>query len=174
MKLKAIEEDLYKKGVFGRFVAHLRVIEFQKRDLPHAHILIILDERDRINTAEQVVSAGLPPHPSSIFDDDEGNQRARRDQLKKLRDTVCKWMIHGPCGGEKPKAPCMYNNNGDQTTICSKNFPKQLEDDTFTDQSKSYVRYRRRAPGNGEHEALVNDRHVTNAWVVPYSPYLAL
>ena len=34
------------------------------------------------------------------------------------------------------------------------------------------MRYRRRAPGNGEHEALVNDRHVTNAWVVPYSPYL--
>ena len=52
MKLKAIEEDLYKKGIFGRCVAHLRVIEFQKRGLPHAHILIILDERDRINTAE--------------------------------------------------------------------------------------------------------------------------
>ena len=118
MKLKAVEEDLYKKGIFGRCVAHLRVIEFQKRELPHAHILIILDERDRINTVEQVdsiVSSELPPHPTSILDEDEDKQRARRDQVKRLRDIVCKWMIHGPCGEEKPKAPCIYDNNGDLT-----------------------------------------------------------
>ena len=55
-----------------------------------------------------------------------------------------------------------------------KKFPKQYEEETFIDQSNSYVRYRRRHPGNGEHEAYVNDRHLTNEWIVPYSPYLAL
>ena len=120
------------------------------------------------------MSAELPPHPSSIFDDDDDKQKAKRDQVKRLRDIVCKWMVHGPCGVEKPKAPCMYNNNGDLTTQCSKKFPKQNVEETLIDQSNSYVNCRRRCPGNGEHEAFVNDRHLTNASIVPYSPYLAL
>ena len=44
-----------KKGIFGRVVAFMWVIEFQKRGLPHAHILIILAATDRITTAEQVM-----------------------------------------------------------------------------------------------------------------------
>ena len=31
LKLQAIEEDLYKGGIFGSSVAQMRVIEFQKR-----------------------------------------------------------------------------------------------------------------------------------------------
>ena len=37
MKLKILEDDIIKNGIFGRRVAHLRVIEFQKRGLPYAH-----------------------------------------------------------------------------------------------------------------------------------------
>ena len=43
MKLNAVLDDVYKKGIFGRVVANIHVIEFQKRGLPHAHILIILE-----------------------------------------------------------------------------------------------------------------------------------
>ena len=66
------------------------------------------------------MSAELPPHPSSILDDDDVKQIAKRDQVKSLRDIVCKWMVRGPCSGEKPDAACMHNNNGDLTTQCSK------------------------------------------------------
>ena len=37
-KLEAIEEDISKNDVFGKVKARVRVIEFQKRGLPHAHM----------------------------------------------------------------------------------------------------------------------------------------
>ena len=42
MKLKAILNDILKEKIFGKVLAYLYTIEFQKRGLPHAHILIIL------------------------------------------------------------------------------------------------------------------------------------
>jgi hypothetical protein len=42
MKLSVLMKDLMKDEVFGPTVAQIHVIEFQKRGLPHAHILIIL------------------------------------------------------------------------------------------------------------------------------------
>ena len=47
LRLKQFLLDL--KTFFGRAVAHISVIEFQKRGLPHAHILIIVEEKP--NTA---------------------------------------------------------------------------------------------------------------------------
>jgi hypothetical protein len=41
-KLKSLMEDIKKNQIFGVPVAFVYVIEFQKRGLPHAHILIIL------------------------------------------------------------------------------------------------------------------------------------
>ncbi|KAJ8453935.1 hypothetical protein ONZ45_g19505 [Pleurotus djamor] len=45
LKKKAIIEDIYKHGIFGHAVAYVYVIEFQKRGLPHAHILITRPKR---------------------------------------------------------------------------------------------------------------------------------
>ena len=38
LKLDALLTEMYTDGIFGRVVAHLHVIEFQKRGLPHAHV----------------------------------------------------------------------------------------------------------------------------------------
>ncbi|GBO03346.1 hypothetical protein AVEN_171029-1 [Araneus ventricosus] len=43
MKLKELLEDICKHGIFGTVLAYIYVIEFQKRGLPHAHILLTLD-----------------------------------------------------------------------------------------------------------------------------------
>src|SRR5437879_11052764 len=40
LKLNELLLDLTKRNFFGRTVASIYVIEFQKRSLPHAHILI--------------------------------------------------------------------------------------------------------------------------------------
>jgi hypothetical protein len=43
LKLDALLKDI-KDGVLGNVIAKIWVIEFQKKGLPHAHILLILDE----------------------------------------------------------------------------------------------------------------------------------
>ena len=53
-KLNQIMDDLYKYGVLGRAVAKLYVVEFQKRGLPHAHILIFLHSEDQPRAPEDV------------------------------------------------------------------------------------------------------------------------
>ena len=54
IKLKALIDDIVKNKYFGKVNAHIYVVEWQKRGLPHAHILICPDENDKITTPEQV------------------------------------------------------------------------------------------------------------------------
>jgi hypothetical protein len=52
-----------KNGVFGRHLGHVYTIEYQKRGLPHLHLLLFLHPDDKFITPEQVdevVSAELP------------------------------------------------------------------------------------------------------------------
>ena len=37
-----------------------------------------------------------------------------------LHSLVTEFMMHGPCGADNPKCPCMIDNK------CSKNFPKKI------------------------------------------------
>ena len=63
--------DLTVGGCFGQVVAFLYCVEFQKRGLPHVHILIILANQDRTLTPELVddlVTAELPPSPDEVDD----------------------------------------------------------------------------------------------------------
>ena len=97
-------------------------------------MLIILQQRHAIQTAEQVdeiVSAEIPPHPTTIFDDDPDIQAQKRQQAERLYSTVLKSMTHGPCGNKKPTAPCMYNNQGEITEVCHKSFPREYVKDTI-------------------------------------------
>jgi Helitron helicase-like domain at N-terminus len=62
IKLKALMEDLTVNHVLGRCTAFVYTVEFQKRGLLHAHILIVLEndykfKPERINV---VVSAEIP------------------------------------------------------------------------------------------------------------------
>uniref|UniRef100_A0A8C5PGY6 ATP-dependent DNA helicase n=1 Tax=Leptobrachium leishanense TaxID=445787 RepID=A0A8C5PGY6_9ANUR len=47
LKLKELLHDITDKHVLGKPVAKIHVIEFQKRGLPHAHILLILSPQDK-------------------------------------------------------------------------------------------------------------------------------
>ena len=48
LKLYQLLKDLAKKEFFGFVFGILNVVEFQKRGLPHCHILLILHEHDRL------------------------------------------------------------------------------------------------------------------------------
>jgi hypothetical protein len=62
-KLEDLKDLLFKRKLFGEVVAHVHVIEFQKRGLPHAHFLIILKSNCKITNPDQydkIISAEIP------------------------------------------------------------------------------------------------------------------
>ncbi|KAG3254870.1 hypothetical protein PI124_g534 [Phytophthora idaei] len=67
MKLKAILEDITTNRVFGDMQAYVYVIEFQKRCLPHAHVLVILkgELKHRTSANYDRFVGGRPPDPGS-------------------------------------------------------------------------------------------------------------
>lgn len=106
-------------------------IEFQKRGLPHAHIVVWLAESDRCHSTEDIdflVSAEIPNK-----DDDPLGFEA-----------VTSFMIHGPCGTVNPNCACMIDVNGQKR--CSKFFPKEFAMQTTIDQN-GYPIYKRRDDG---------------------------
>ena len=65
-------QDLKTGHALGKAVAYMHVIEFQKRGLPHVHILIIVANEDRPVTAgdiDDIICAELPPDPETLPND---------------------------------------------------------------------------------------------------------
>ena len=54
LKKDHLMKDIKSGNVYGKVPAFLWVIEFQKRGLPHSHILIILDEEDRLTNSSDI------------------------------------------------------------------------------------------------------------------------
>uniref|UniRef100_A0A6N2LP42 ATP-dependent DNA helicase n=1 Tax=Salix viminalis TaxID=40686 RepID=A0A6N2LP42_SALVM len=82
---------------FGETIADVHSIEFQKRGLPHTHILVWLASKFKFRTSadiDSIVSAEIPDK--------------NIDPL--CHDIVSKFMLHGPCGVAKPGAQCMSGN----------------------------------------------------------------
>ena len=131
--------------------AVVHAIEFQKRGLPHAHMLIFLSTEDKIHDAQSidaVISAEIPDP---------------------LLDPLCyqvveKFMFHGPCGAACPKSPCTVDGK------CTKHFPKKFCPETCVD-GDGFPRYKRRQ--NGRWIAKDNVK-LDNRFVVPYNRYLLL
>ncbi|XP_057297645.1 uncharacterized protein LOC130628679 [Hydractinia symbiolongicarpus] len=137
-------------GVLGKTIAHVYVLEFQKRGLPHCHLLIHLDPNDKLRDAydiDSVISAGIP------------NQQ----EHPKLFEIVRSCMIHGPCGYLNPNSRFMEHG------VCTKSFPKNFLASTVAE-INGYPLYRHR--NNGIH-INVNNVDIDNRWIVPYNPWLS-
>lgn len=101
IKLKELLNDLTQRKFFGKAVAFVYVVEFQKRGLPHAHILIILDSADKPHTAADIDSMVCAEIPCQTTDPE-------------LYETIILFMLHGPCGTANLTAPCMVNGKYDK------------------------------------------------------------
>jgi hypothetical protein len=84
LKLDALLKDI-KAGVLGNVIAKIWVIEFQKRGLPHVHILLILDEASKLHTTEDYDLMVLAEIPNPI-------------RHLKAYETITSCIVHGPCG----------------------------------------------------------------------------
>ena len=166
-KKDQLMQDLKSGHALGKVVAHMNVIEFQKRGLPHVHILIILANSDRLMSPDFVdsaVCAELPPDPEAARTETERSQRLR------LQSIISVNMIHGPCGKANPGSPCMENGK------CTKKFPKEFQKKTVVDIDNNYATYQRRAPKDGGRAMICSKTKniIDNRWVVPYNPLLSL
>jgi hypothetical protein len=157
-KLTKLIHIITKSSIFGDARCWMYSIEWQKRGLPHAHILIWLKEKIHSADIDKIISAELP-------NPEEDNT---------LYQVVIKNMIHGPCGNLSKNSPCMVDGK------CSKKYPRHLLQETQTGED-GYPLYRRRKPGDGGFTAKINIRgysgaheiEIDNRWVVPYNPLLA-
>ncbi|WOH11486.1 hypothetical protein DCAR_0830973 [Daucus carota subsp. sativus] len=151
LKLDQLMGLIKKKHFFGRCIGLMHVIEFQKRGLPHAHMLVWLDDKDKPKTAEQIdklVSAEIP---------DENEDSIGYHAVKN-------YMIHGPCGKDTSYSACMVNGR------CGRHFPKRYNGVTCFDES-GFPIYRRRNTGRTvRRKGVILD----NKFVVPYNRELLL
>ena len=151
LKRKALMEEIEKNNVFGKKVAHVFTIEFQKRGLPHMHLLIFLEGPDKIKTSAQLNKVVCAKFPNA-FEDPE------------LYETVRFCMVHGPCGARNSNAPCIEGGK------CTKGYPKEFAEETTMDQD-GYPVYRRR--NDGRKHKVRGGLEVDNRDVVPYNEYLS-
>ena len=152
LKMRALLDELLVQKVLGRPLAYTWVVEFQKRGLPHLHLLLIVHPEDKPRTPEdidRVISAELPD-PSNL------------DQ-RELLELVLGCMVHGPCGARNIRAPCCAEGS------CAKGFPKQFAEQTILQES-GYPVYRRRESSG---QCVKGDHPVDARDVVPYNPYLS-
>ena len=170
LKKDQLLKDIVVGQIFGKVVAFLWVIEFQKRGLPHAHILVILKEDDRPTEDKDIddmISAQLPPDPELY----PVNSKERK-QASRLQDIVLKNMVHGPCGELNPASPCMQDGR------CTKGYPKPFNSKTLIRSETTYPEYKRLDPAEGGRTIVLNTKSrqfiIDNKWIVPYSPFLSL
>lgn len=155
-KWRAVMQDI-DDGCLGPRVAKVWVVEYQKRGLPHAHLLLWLGNKDTFLTPEgmeEIISAELPDSESD----------------PELHTAVTTMMLHGPCGEFFDSAPCMRKNRRHEMK-CSKRFPYDFAPQTVIANQGKPIYRRRQGP---TFMKKVGDRNIvyTNQWVVPYNPYL--
>jgi hypothetical protein len=159
LKLKEKLKDLKKRQIFGKVLAYTYVVEFQKRGLPHAHILLILDKLSKIHDPEDVDDCVWAEIPDP-------------EKYPRLWETVTSRMVHGPCGALNMNCSCMGEKKGQKGKIvCTKDYPKKFKENTEMG-NDSYALYRRRDNGRSfeTEKGVVMD----NRWIVPYNAYLCL
>ncbi|CAL0299188.1 unnamed protein product [Lupinus luteus] len=87
-KFEQLRADVIDKGVLGNVKSYMYVTEFQKRGLPHVHMLLILENNDKLCSPEEydeIVRVEIPHY----------------EEEPQLHHAVLKHMIHGPYGPDR-------------------------------------------------------------------------
>jgi hypothetical protein len=145
IKLNILIDDIKKKNFFGPINAVVYTIEFKKRGLPHAHIIIWLKKERPWNAAmvDTFISAQLPAPTSDPIG----------------YEVVSNFMVHDPCGPHVSYSLCMADRK------CSKFYPKQFCGKT-TILENSFAQYARLDNGLVAHKNRID---VDNRFIVPHN-----
>jgi hypothetical protein len=147
-KLKELVRQIGKMGRFGKFISYVSTIEFQKRGLPHLHLMVTLKVSDCPTTPEDIdllVTAEFPNPMTKPL----------------LRRLVVELNLHGPCNGR-----LCWQKGG-----CNKGFPKPYAEKTANVEGAYIPIYKCR--NNGQ-TVIINGITFDNRLVVPYNNFLTL
>ncbi|KAJ5751269.1 hypothetical protein N7533_008297 [Penicillium manginii] len=160
LKKKDLLLQLCRKGIFGPSTGRFWTIEYQKRSLPHCHLLLFLENSDQFHNPSMIDEVVCAELPDPVVD----------PELSKI---VRDYMVH-MCG-EGLQAPCTSSDTATGERTCSKRFPKPLTSETIPNEH-GYPQYRRRDIPDMAFTKHVKGREVTvdNSRVVPYNPYLTI
>ena len=151
LKRKSLMNAILKEGIFGPCVGHVYAIEFQKRGLPHMHLLLFLKGEYKLISPDVVDSIICAHWPNP-------------ESQPRLFEAVKKFMVHGPCGALDPHAPCMRDGK------CIHGYPKPFQQFTTMDH-EGYPHYAR--PDDG-HSYDVRRFMLDNRWIIPFNPFSLL
>jgi len=111
MKLQELLKDLCEKHCFGKVIAYIYTIEFQKHGLPHTHILLILSQESKPHSVKDynsIISAEIPDPNVHLL----------------AYETIISIMIHSPCSILNPSASYMKDEK------CQKHYLKLFQSTT--------------------------------------------
>ena len=120
----------------------IKVIEFQKRGLPHVHILAILDRVGSM-TEDEIDKYAKAEIPDKEVDEEDWKN-------------VVTFMLHKPCGELNPDAACCQNKYG----TCESGFPEDYCSQSYFDEEDGTAVYRRRSPEDGGGSHVVKNMRI--------------
>jgi hypothetical protein len=147
LKFKGFMHVLVKKHLLGRVEAYVVTVEFQKRGMPHMHIMLTFAKESKPDTPSKVDRLVQAEIPCAIRDPD-------------LFRIVSRCMLHGLCEGKS----CLRKGR------CRFRYPKEFSNKTIL-QEGAYPQYKRRDNGR-----VISKGPLTydNRNVVPYNRDLSL
>src|SRR6266702_599009 len=151
LKVKSLINDIMQKSVFGKVEAFVYTIEYQKRGLPHIHLIVFLECSSHISMTEAVDQIVSTEFPNEIAN-------------PHLFELVKQFMVHGPCGFGQ-SSPCLDANGK-----CTKHFSKSFHGQTEIT-GDSYVQTCRHDTGQF---VAISNSYADNRYVISHSPYLLL
>jgi hypothetical protein len=122
MKVKKLLRGVCKVGWLAQVIKNIWTREYQKRGLPHIHLLLIFPRAQKVTNVDDIdrlVSTELPAIENV-----------------ELYETVTKCLMHGPCRLGYPNAHCMVDG------MCKKRYPREYSEATMQGED-GYVVYRR-------------------------------
>jgi Helitron helicase-like domain at N-terminus len=161
---RRISSSTHFRNVFGPVKGFVYSVEYQKRGMPHIHMLITLDEEKLRLTPEfvnNIISAENVPEP----DPNDHSEAAK--QARDLRKLVGDFQHHD-CSDRY----CLRDDGK-----CEKRFPRDYSNETIL--SDNFTQYKRRATECGGVNFVTApvkgvSKIITNQYVVPYNQFLLL
>ena len=167
LKVQDLLDQIRHKEVFGSWLGWVWTIEYQKRGLPHLHLLVFLKTDQTFLTAANIdrfISAEIPTGTDVMS--------------QELRGIIQSTMVHTHCVGGNGKALCMEGLHPLTTKTCHEGFPRQFQPENIITED-DYPLYRRKNMGQcfsipvrateGNVMAVIDNQRV-----VHYSPYFSL